>query len=243
MPLFDQASASQWSGLYLGNAIDTKRRILDASELLFADRGFDAVSVRDVAKRAQVLLGQITYHFSSKETLFEEVIARRAVELNGRRRAALRELKHGTIEQILDTYLRPYLDLVTGKDSGWRAYGRLIAQIGQSARWHKISARHFSDLGHRVIDLMMEAEPGLARSLAIHGYVHMVSVMFGVFAANGLIDIFSDGTMSSTDLPANYMSMIRFASGGIRALAVSEEASLRLSSPPKRTKRNRAAAV
>jgi AcrR family transcriptional regulator len=206
----------------LGNAIDTKRRILDAAELLFADKGFDAVSVREVAKRAQVLLGQITYHFSSKENLFEEVIARRAVELNGRRRAALRDLKHGTIEEVLDTYLRPYLDLVTGKDSGWRAYGRLIAQTGQSSRWQKISARHFSDLGHRVIDLMIDAEPGLARPMAIHAYVHMVSVMFGVFAASGLIDIFSDGTMSSADLPSTYKSMIRFAAGGIRALIQSD---------------------
>jgi AcrR family transcriptional regulator len=203
----------------LGNSADTKRRILDAAELLFADSGYDAVSIRDVAKRARVLIGQITYHFPSKENIFEEVVARRAVELNRKRRQALRELKGGTVEQILDTYLRPYLSLVTGRDTGWQAYGRLIAQIGQSRRWQKISSRYFSDLGHGVIDLLIEAEPGLSRPLAVHGYVHMVSVMFGVFAASGLIDIFSDDTMHSADIEAAYRSLITFSACGIRGLA------------------------
>jgi AcrR family transcriptional regulator len=223
----------------LGNAIDTKRRILDAAEILFAAKGFDAVSVRQVAKKARVLLGQITYHFTSKDALFEEVIARRAVELNSRRREALRGLKNGTVEQILDTYLRPYLVLFTGNDSGWRAYGRLIAQIGQSGRSQKISERYFSELGHRVIDLLVEAEPGLARPLAVLGYVHMVSVMFGVFAANGLVDIFSDRTMKSSDLSMTYKSMIRFAAGGIRALSEIEDAAEFLrASLPKKTRRS-----
>jgi AcrR family transcriptional regulator len=199
--------------------METKQRILDAAELLFADSGYDAVSLRDVARQAPVLLGQIPYHFGSKENLFEEVIARRAVELNRDRRSALRDLHGGRVEEILDTFLRPYLNLVTGDDQGWRAYARLIAQIGQSRRWQQLSARYFGELGHRVIDLLIEAEPALAKPLAVHGYVHMVSVMFGVFAASGLIDIFSDGALASADLESAYSSMIIFAAGGIRALA------------------------
>jgi AcrR family transcriptional regulator len=223
----------------LGNGIDTKRRILDASELLFADIGYDAVSIRDVAKRARVLVGQITYHFSSKERIFEEVVARRAVELNRKRREALRDLKNGTVEQILDTYLRPYLLLVTGKDTGWQAYGRLIAQIGQSRRWQKISSRYFSELGHGVIDLLIEAEPSLARPLAVHGYVHMISVMFGVFAASGLIDIFSDGAMHSADIKTAYQSMITFSAGGIRALANVQKADQFLTLEKPRTRQRK----
>jgi AcrR family transcriptional regulator len=203
----------------LGKGIDTKRRILNAAEALFADQGFDAVSVRDVAKEARVLLGQVTYHFRSKQKLFEEVIARRALELNTKRRESLSNLRDATVEEVLDAYLRPYLLLVSGKDKGWRAYGRLIAQIGQSRRWRKFSSRYFSGSGHSLINLLVEAEPRLSRPLAIHGYVHMVSVMFGVFAASGLIDIFSDGTMRSSDLEASYDSMITFVAGGIRALS------------------------
>jgi len=219
---------------YLGNAIDTRRKIMDGAENLFADVGFDAVSMRDVARRSRVLLGQITYHFGTKEALFEEVVARRAVELNRRRRESLRQLRGGTIEQILDAYLHPYLDLLNGEDVGWHSYSRLIAQIGQSMRWQKLSARYFSELGHFLIDRLIEAEPTLARPAAVHGYVYMVSVMFGVFAASGLIDIFSDGSLHSSDLGSTYDSMIKFCANGIRSLATVPKTDKAPSPRPKR---------
>jgi AcrR family transcriptional regulator len=203
----------------VGKAIDTKGKILDAAEELFADVGYDAVSVRDVAKRAKLLLGIISYHYRTKETLFEEVIARRAEELNRGRREALGLLTDPTVEEILHAFLHPYLELMRTGGAGWHSYGRLIAQIGQSERWAKLSGKHFSKLGHVVIDLLMKAEPRLSRAMAVHGYVHLVSVMFGVFAASGLLDIFSDGSLHSSDISEAYDSMIQFGAGGLRSLA------------------------
>jgi AcrR family transcriptional regulator len=207
----------------VGNTADTKERILDAAEELFADVGYDATYMRDVAKRARLLLGLITYHFGTKEKLFEEVIARRAEELNAKRRQALGLLVNPTVEEILEAYQHPYLELMLGGDDGWHSYGRLIAQIGQSDRWAKLSAKHFSKLGHAVIEQLMKAEPRLSWSQAVHGYVHLVSVMFGVFATSGLLDIFSDGSLHSADITAAYNSMIHFVAGGIRSLAASSE--------------------
>jgi AcrR family transcriptional regulator len=180
----------------VGKAIDTKVKILDAAEELFADVGYDAVSVRDVAKRAKLLLGIISYHYRTKEILFDP-----------------------SIEEILHAFLHPYLQLMRRGGAGWHSYGRLIAQIGQSQRWARLSGKHFSKLGHVVIDLLMKAEPRLTRAMAVHGYVHLVSVMFGVFAASGLLDIFSDGSLHSSDLSQTYDSMIQFGAGGLRSLA------------------------
>jgi AcrR family transcriptional regulator len=219
----------------VGKAADTKGKILDAAEALFADIGYDAVSMRDVAARARILLGLITYHFRTKEALFEEVIGRRAEELNRGRREALALLADPTIEEILDAFLRPYLRLMRTGGSGWHSYGRLMAQIGQSERWAKLSARHFSKLGHVVIEKMMAAEPKLSKAMAVHGYVHLVSVMFGVFASSGLLDIFSDGILHSSDIAAAYDSMIRFTSGGLRSLAAGGSMGSR--SPRKRAAR------
>jgi AcrR family transcriptional regulator len=207
----------------VGNAADTKEKILDAAEELFADVGYDATYMRDVAKRGRLLLGLITYHFGTKEKLFEEVIARRAEELNAKRRKALGLLVNPTVEEILEAYQHPYLELMRGGGDGWHSYGRLIAQIGQSERWAKLSAKHFSELGHAVIEQLMKAEPRLSWSQAVHGYVHLVSVMFGVFATSGLLDIFSDGSLHSADLTAAYNSMIKFVAGGIRSLADGSE--------------------
>ena len=50
--------------------------LLQAAERLFADRGYDAVSTRDIAEEAQVNLGAIQYHFGSKAKLFVETVHR-----------------------------------------------------------------------------------------------------------------------------------------------------------------------
>ncbi|TXD36034.1 TetR/AcrR family transcriptional regulator [Lujinxingia vulgaris] len=49
-------------------------RILKAAEDLFGTYGFDRISVRDIAERAEVNKALIFYHFNSKDELFETVL-------------------------------------------------------------------------------------------------------------------------------------------------------------------------
>ena len=66
-------------------AIDTKERILDVGERLFADRGFPATSLRDITHEAGVNIASVNYHFGSKEALLGAVLERRLRPLNARR--------------------------------------------------------------------------------------------------------------------------------------------------------------
>jgi len=59
----------------------THQKLLDAAEKLFAERGFDGVSVRDITGSAGVNLGSLTYHFGTKEKLFAEIITRKSEPL------------------------------------------------------------------------------------------------------------------------------------------------------------------
>jgi AcrR family transcriptional regulator len=52
---------------------DTRDALLKAATVLFADRGLDAVSVRDITNAAGANIGAITYYFGSKEELIKEV--------------------------------------------------------------------------------------------------------------------------------------------------------------------------
>ncbi|GIG53862.1 TetR/AcrR family transcriptional regulator [Demequina activiva] len=52
-----------------------RERIVDAALRLFAERGHDAVSVRDIAAAANVSVGLIAHHFGSKDGLRREVDA------------------------------------------------------------------------------------------------------------------------------------------------------------------------
>jgi AcrR family transcriptional regulator len=53
---------------------DTRRALLDAATRLFAQRGYDGTSVRDIAEAAGVNLAMVSYHFSGKEGLYAACI-------------------------------------------------------------------------------------------------------------------------------------------------------------------------
>jgi len=65
-----------------------RQRLLDAAVTLAAEGGYEAVQMRDVAARAEVALGTLYRHFSSKDQLLLAVLAEQASAL--RTRLALR---------------------------------------------------------------------------------------------------------------------------------------------------------
>lgn len=50
--------------------LNTREKIIESSKELFAKKGFKGTSIRDIAKKAEVNIGAINYHFNSKETLY-----------------------------------------------------------------------------------------------------------------------------------------------------------------------------
>lgn len=221
------------------NGESTRTAILDAAENLFAAASFDIVSMRDVAAKASVPLGLINYHFQSKEKLFEAIIARRSDELNSRRRDAFAALKDKpNLRQVLDVFLRPYLDLMLEGGPGWRAYGRLLAQTGQAERWTRLITRHFKETQDIILDALIEAEPRLTKEAAARGYVHLVSVMFGMFAANDLLNVISKRAYSGRDLERAYDYALPFLTGAFEGLAAASAQSRRAA-----TTRNKAASA
>ncbi|MGL4456176.1 MAG: TetR/AcrR family transcriptional regulator [Plesiomonas sp.] len=55
---------------------DTKARILDAAERLFAEQGFNDTSLRTITAEADVNLASVNYHFGSKKELIRAVLER-----------------------------------------------------------------------------------------------------------------------------------------------------------------------
>jgi TetR/AcrR family transcriptional regulator len=58
------------------SADPTRERVLDAALELFADRGFDGASTRDIAAKAGVAQPLLNYHFRSKDDLWREAVDR-----------------------------------------------------------------------------------------------------------------------------------------------------------------------
>jgi len=55
----------------------TKERILNEAEALFAQKGYRAVSIREIIKSAHCNLAAVNYHFGSKRNLYFEVFRAR----------------------------------------------------------------------------------------------------------------------------------------------------------------------
>lgn len=53
--------------------ISKEENILFAAEKLFAEKGFNGTSTREIAKEAQANVSMISYYFGSKEKLFEKI--------------------------------------------------------------------------------------------------------------------------------------------------------------------------
>ncbi len=117
---------------------DTKRRLLDTAEVLFATHGYHPTSLRAVTRTARVNLAAVHYHFGSKQALLETVIARRLGPLNAERRMRLAALPESAgTGMILRAFLEPTLEL---RDSGPGArhflalVGRAMVESDESVR-------------------------------------------------------------------------------------------------------------
>ena len=58
---------------------DKRDYILDVAERLFAEQGFEAISVREISKAAEINIAMVSYYFGSKEKLYEDVINRKLI--------------------------------------------------------------------------------------------------------------------------------------------------------------------
>ncbi len=87
----------------------TAERILDAAEDLFAERGYSATSLGDVADRVGIRSPSLYNHFRNKEALYRAVMARLVADFSGPI-AALRAgpITHERVLEWLETIVRQH---------------------------------------------------------------------------------------------------------------------------------------
>jgi len=69
----------------------TRERLLSEAESRFAEKGYEAVSVREITTAAECNLAAVNYHFGSKKNLYLEVFRERWIPRARRIHAAFRE--------------------------------------------------------------------------------------------------------------------------------------------------------
>ena len=150
-------------------ATDTKERILDVAEHLFADSGFATTSLRDITSGAGVNLAAVNYHFGSKEGLLSAVLHRRIGPVNERRLARLDELarraEHDApqVDDILRAFLTPPFELRAELGARGATFTRLMGRVHAETNddFRKSFVEQFSVVVDRFSEALQRASPSL----------------------------------------------------------------------------------
>lgn len=186
------------------NAAATRIRIVEAAEAEFADHGFDGVSVRQIALRADVPVALINYHFGSKEGLYRAIFEMRAPMIVDQRLAGLRlaEMEPDTerkVEMIVKAVLVPNLHMrSTEKNS---SYARILAREVSDPKSHnrKVIAEFFDPIAHKVMEALRRALPERTIEEINWGYQAMLGAMVYTMADTGRISRLSGGLCDPED--------------------------------------------
>lgn len=137
---------------------ERRAQLLDVGRTLFAERGFEAASIEEIAKRAKITKPVVYEHFSGKEGLYAVIVDREVRTLIDRITASL-DADHPRV--LLSQAATAFLTYIEDEPEGFRilvrdspvtsTYGTLASVIGDIASQVEfILARQFGDRGYDV---------------------------------------------------------------------------------------------
>lgn len=208
------------------NKSDTKNRILDAAEGLFAREGYHKTSLRAITGDAGVNLAAVNYHFGSKTALLEAVFDRRLIPLNKLRRERLdqvrkiaREEGHPPrVDDIFEAVIAPTMAF-HGSGPGAEDFitlaGRALSEPAETVR--EIFMRHMDPLFALAFEMLKEALPNLPAHDLFWRLQFAIGAMSHTMRMYGKFRLVPEGVTPHADTEALTEMMVRFVTAGMEA--------------------------
>ncbi|WP_087022787.1 TetR/AcrR family transcriptional regulator [Thaumasiovibrio subtropicus] len=145
---------------------DTKTKILDTAELLFAEHGFNETSLRTITSRAGVNLASVNYHYGDKKSLVRAVLSRYLEAFMPQLRAELDVLMtrdEFTMEEVFLCLKAPLLSLNAFRRNGAAIFmqllGRGYTDVQGHLRWFIVT--RYQDVLSLFTTAVCRANPAL----------------------------------------------------------------------------------
>ena len=202
--------------------MNTKDRILDTAERLFARDGVEATSLRAITTEAGVNLAAVNYHFQSKEALLHAVISRRVGPMNSRRIELLNAVEARAfgdllpVAEVLDAFLRPVFEMfATNAKEFTPMMGRIFTESTEVLE--KVFRTHMAEVAERFMAAFQRALPDIPKLELVWRLHFTFGAMVHTMSATRALKLLSNGLCDPTDVESTLKRMKSFLIGGLMA--------------------------
>lgn len=193
---------------------NTRERTLRTAEALFAERGYNGVSMRELAAAASVNIASIGYHFESKEGLLSEVYRRHCEPMIKERlqglAASARLSGEARVAAIIEAFVRPALRQI--EDAEGKTFIRLRAVLsGENSKLlEKLVARNFDKSSKAFINALCECLPQLPAADVYWRFHFLLGAIYYTVAGPHRIYSFSNHACDPSDNEAVIAKLVPF---------------------------------
>jgi AcrR family transcriptional regulator len=205
-----------------------RARLLDVAEQLFAEKGYDAATTREIAARAGDTLGTVSYHFKSKERLYADVLRRRFDELNNHRRAVYQDFvakrggKAPSLEETITAIMMPVMQLAMSDEPGWRNYLTIFCRqmYGTDDDHYALLSELIDPIGAEFSGWLSAAAPSASSVNIAHAYVFVIGCIFDYInqSKRDRLSRLTGGLATAADFPAVSQRLLTFVVAGAKAV-------------------------
>lgn len=198
---------------------DRRQAILLAAEKLFAQHGYHAVTIRQIAEEASVPLALVGYYFGPKQDLFHAIFEHWSHSID-ERLARLNKVDNDpddahTLPRIIEAFTAPVLALRASAEGEY--YALLVARelYHATEEADRVLRGYFDPLATAYIDALHVALPHATRSQVAWGYQFALGALLH-HLNDTRIERLSRGENKRAD-PAMAPMLVNFIVGGLRA--------------------------
>ncbi|QDF68512.1 TetR/AcrR family transcriptional regulator [Shewanella sp. SNU WT4] len=201
---------------------DTKTRILDAAEKLFAERGFSETSLRLITSKAEVNLASVNYHFGSKKELIRAVLARYLDVFMPKASAqiALCQQQHdnASLRQIFTSLVRPLLDLNKLREEGTTIFLQLLGRgyIESQGHLRWFITTHYAEHLQSIVAAISKSAPHIPpEEMFWRLHFTLGTIVFTMASADALREIAAADFDEKIDIEGVLLRVIPYMAAGV----------------------------
>ncbi len=199
----------------------TELALIEAASALFAERGFEGVSLREITGRAGANVASVKYYFGSREGLIDAVVGRMAWPVNEERLRRLDALDHKTeltVRALLGAFFEPLITEVQSTPLGEKLFAKLMGRlVGEHPyEFPEEVMGQFREVAGRYVTAFMEACPGLSSEEVFWRIHFSFGVLSNTLMHGDLLRKISEGAVGDEALSKTLNRVIDFCEAGFQ---------------------------